>query len=167
MDVIRIPDIVGVRGAHAWEVVVPTRPEYPAWSGTVAAWVVQQPGIHACWEYWFLSVVHLRPIEGFDKPTHFQFDGATHEFQIQSMNPEHCPPNPDKPEEFRFLSPPDLIHQCGGIDDDEANEMARIMVSLCMRGQTSLDSDNREFWKRAITNGAEHAALGGHPTAKA
>ena len=146
----------------AWRITETANPKNKASAATQGAWLVQQPGVHPLWEYWMINVAHLRPIEGTPDPA-LHFDGATHEFVILSINPEACPmPDPDKPYELRFLSPPDLTKQVKDISDDDAKIMIDQMVSLVVNGRMALDSDYRGAWNTLLDNTVLHLKHGCH-----
>jgi hypothetical protein len=83
---------------------------------------------------------------------------------ILSLDPEGGAPDLDDPRKGpRFLTPPDLVHQVGGLTDNQASELVRLMVRACVGGAMSPDSDFRELWKKVITRTVQYFTLGGHP----
>lgn len=150
---IRDPDIRGKNGPHevrAWRSQFEKDDRWPA---TLVVWFINGKGFHVCWEWWAISVVHLRDIPG-QGPAHKRFPSATHELQIMSILPKDGGEvDPDKPEEISargwWLSPPDLVHQFEATDEEAINLPEMMVLPICS-GMASLDSDFRQFWGRQI-----------------
>lgn len=142
---------------------VVTRPDQEA---GIATWVINGP-FHPLWRWWALGVVHLRPLAGV-RPVVLRREGASHEVLIFSVDPEKCPePDIDKLEreggELPNLMPLDLVHQVVGLDDEQAAELAGLMVKAIVAGEMSPDQDFAEMWRRTLDTTAEHLRSGGHP----
>lgn len=167
----RAPDLSGV-AAFAWRMhdrLVPRREDPVDWQGCVSVWFIDGPQFHPLWHWWRIQAVHLRPIVG-APPARLHFQGATHEIAIMSVDPEGTP-NVDATTgadlAVKLLSPFDLVHQVGGITDQQAAKIVEGMVGMMVRGHLSPDSDFRGAWETIITNTAQHMVLGGHPKAGA
>lgn len=157
----RAPDIErAVPVTKAWSMAEAIK-AHPG-SATIAAWIVHAPWAHAAWSFWMMSVVHLRPIEGFP-PVRRHYPEAEYEFLIQSIDPERCPePNPDAPQTIRFLTPVDAVVQFDGVSDEDAGRILEAAVRAVIAGRMSPDSDFREAWKQCIAATAQHFRAGGH-----
>lgn len=143
----RDPDYVGVAGWRAWR----SKREAGEPSTSVAAWLLYCPGAHPFWSYWWIMLVHLRPVEG-APPAVIATPGAQWEVICAAQNPEHPEPNADDAKgTLRYLTPFDWVVQFGDVKDDtKAIEVVEAAVHAIMSGQTSPDSDFRRYWKNAI-----------------
>jgi len=151
-------------GAGLWRAwtckIERTRPDHAA---SIGNWLLYCPGAHAFWSYWWVGLIHLRPIEGV-KPAVVATPGAGWELVCIAQDPG-TEPDPDKPgETFRPLSPIDWIVQFGDVKTDrEAERVGLAVVRAIMSGEVSPDSDYRAFWATSIPATAKHYAEGGHP----
>lgn len=114
----------------------------------MAAWVVHQPGVHAVWSWWLVSVGKLTEVEGLP-PAHLHYPEATFELMILTFDPQHRP-DPDASPSWRFLTPADMVHQFHGCTDEQAAELVRRCVEACTRGILAPDSDYRKRWVGAV-----------------
>lgn len=57
---------------------------------TLESWVVYAPYAHIFWAYYWLSLIHLRPIAGL-KDAVIKREGATHEIACWAMDPGQVP----------------------------------------------------------------------------
>mgnify|MGYP003389946411 CR=1 FL=1 len=157
----RDPDRTGL--GKAWIVPVPENAA-PEQAATVRGWLLRGPW-HPLWSAWMIAVVHLRRIDGTREP-YLQFPGASHEFLIISLeSPPSCPdrdPDPDDVSTWYALEPPDAVVQVSGITDEQAAEIADLIVEKILAGDASPDSDFRAYWERTIPATAEH--YNGHVT---
>lgn len=162
----RAPDFEGAGNWSAWCVKLPPVGERykPDADATVATWLLHCPGAHAFWSYWWIYLIHLRPIEGERKPAVIVVPGAGWEMTSFAQDPA-VPPDPDDAEQtMAFLSPVDWQVQFGEVKTDrEAERVALAVVNAIMSGKVSPDSDFRQFWKDTIPSTAAHYAAGGHP----
>lgn len=161
------PDCKGPAG-HAWRVTLPPPGQRARkdWDGTVGIYIVRVPGAHPCWDHWFVSLIHLRPIDGV-RPAVIRVDGATHEFNIASIDPTFALPGLDAgaPDwDPRFLRPIDVTEQFAAADDLVADRVLELAVHAMVNGFGSPDQDWRPWWKRAIATTAQHYAAGLHST---
>lgn len=158
----RAPDKISDNAlTKAWLLPLPEEFKHPAQAASLAGWLVHQPGVHPHWEYWLLSVVHLRDIEGID-PAKKAFPEATHELTILSLDPDIGVPDPDKPEKFRYLMPQDLVKQIASTDAD-AIKIAGGMIDIVIAGKMAMDSDYRGSWSTLIDNTLTHLREGCPP----
>ncbi len=154
------------RGGKCWRVRLPPVGQRfrPDWDATVGCFIVHVPGAHIAWDHWFVSVVHLRPIEGV-KPAFVRAAGLTHEFVIASIDPDSPLPPPvvSGPNWGpRFLTPLDVVEQFTTANDAVADEILELAVLAIVGGQASPDSDWRAWWKDSIARTAQHFADGTH-----
>jgi hypothetical protein len=152
----RDPDRTGPAGT-AWLVKAPEGGP-PDWQGSIAAWIVNQPGAHPFWRYWFVGVVHLRDIPGV-KPAKKRYPLAAYEFIILALDPEKPLPEIDghrNGNPMKMLMPPDVVLQFHGLDDKRAEELAGLAVAAIINGQMSPDQDYRGMWRAAIQSTIEH-----------
>lgn len=160
----REPDFTGAGQWKAWKCkLAPVgqrgRPDFDA---EVAIWLVFAPGAHACWSYWWISMIHLRPIPGVQAAT-INTPGAGYEVICMAQDPKHVP-DPDEPAGTnRMLTPIDWVVQFGHAKSDEkAIEVGEANIRSIMTGQVSPDSDFRSWWKKTIPATAECYAKGIH-----
>lgn len=115
----------------------------------LASVLVQCPRVHAFWDLWVLSLVHLRPVEGQDdaKPA---FPGAEFEILFGALDPdkEHSP-DADPPT-FHIMRPIDLAVQFGGVTDAQALQIFKMVVGKMFEQGVPPDSDYRRFWTQDI-----------------
>lgn len=166
------PTISGTRG-RAWDGrAFPAAPNpQPDWQGCCGQYVVNVPGAHPLWQWWMVSTVHLREIDGV-KPPHLQRPTATHEFIILSMNPEIGSPEQqfdryhqwlDEVRDSKrsiYLSPPDLVFQVDGCTDEIAGEICTLLVRTFCAGGSSPDSDFRRYNEQLILGTLDHMRQG-------
>jgi len=137
----------------------PTRPEQEA---TVRAYIVHAPQGNQFWPWYLIASIHLREIEGTESP-HKRFPEASHEFMIAAVNPDdYGKLHPGGLSEVSFLTPIDLVHQVGDLDDDQAAKICDSIVRAIVVGGDSPDQDFRSYWIRSIDSTAHHFRTGVH-----
>jgi hypothetical protein len=141
----RGPDIQGAGRWAAWQVALPPigQRETRRQDATLAMWLVHCPGAHVFWSYWWIGLVHLRPIEGED-PAALQFNGATHELMCLAQDPATSP-DPDDARSIRVLHPLDWAVQFEATDAI-GERVLDAVVRAIMSGDVSPDTDFRSFW---------------------
>jgi hypothetical protein len=142
----RDPDLIGPRG-RAWRLPPPTTPG----AAGVALYLLNCPQAHSFWQWWTLSVIHLREQEG-APPPYRSYPKATHELLVLTVDPDRLPaPDPDTfAVPFPHLTPPDVETQFHVGDDDAAAAIAQGCVEACLMGHLSPDSDYRRLWGRWV-----------------
>lgn len=140
---LREPDITGAAG-KAWKVKV----QPPQDKTTLSAYLVSVYGAHPFWNWWLVSVIHLRDVPEIP-PAHKNYPEATHEFLILTIDPSGCPPDPDKPD-YKYLTPVDVQVQFHGLDDERVQKFCEDAVTAIADGQISPDQDYRNAWKQLI-----------------
>lgn len=141
---------VDVRGdqilRRAWE--LKQGADEPLAKTWVGAYLVECPKLHAFWNYWIVSVVHLRDEDGV-APAVLTRAGATHELAVLSVDPA-SPLDPDRFGTIRYLMPPDVVEQFGPGTDAQALFVLRTLVDACVRSLLQPDSDFRRHWAPAV-----------------
>lgn len=132
-----------------------------ATSATLSQYLVQCPNLHAFWSYWWISLIHLRDVEGI-QPAVRDFENAEHEISVYAQNPE-IEPDPDSMESAAFLLPFDVTEQVHGLTDGEAIDVLQMLVERVIDGRLAPDSDFRQLWKPAIIQSVEELAMRRHP----
>jgi hypothetical protein len=151
-------DLSNPNPTRAWNLFnrmrVPTTKDHLA---AVALWLVNAPHVHPFWQWWCISMVHLRSIDGVKEP-HKQFEDAAYEFVIFAINPEACPePDPESNDGYPWLVPFDVVHQLReGITDEQAAEMTEWAVRAICVGHMSPDQDYRQVWDEVLTTTWKH-----------
>ena len=166
----REPDLVGEGvGAEQWRAwqsrnkPVGERGK-PDWDAMIGRWLLFCPGAHAFWSYWWISLVHLRPIPGESKPAVIRVPGAQWEVMCDAQDPGVAP-DPDDFTTVAMLQPLDWVVQFGAVKSDaDAERVVTAAVRRIMTGQVSPDTDYRSYWESAFAATAKHFAEGGHPT---
>jgi hypothetical protein len=156
---VRSPDFTGKADWRAWHCAVQrTRPDHAASLGN---WLLFCPGAHAFWSYWWVALIHLRPIEGV-KPAIITTPGAGWEMACLAQDPQRDP-DPDKPvDTFAPLTPIDWVVQFGYARNDREAERVAVVLA-CMTGEVSPDTDFASYWAKAIPDTAKHYSEGAHP----
>src|SRR5579864_4243453 len=132
----REPDLSG--HAKAW--VIPIQRGRPGWEPTMEAglahYLLNCNWSHPFWSWYSISGIHLRDIPGV-RPAHKEFPEAEHEIQILSLHPKFRP-DPDKlssgEQQLEYLTPPDLVHQVGGLTDDQFKTLVQDIVITIVEG---------------------------------
>lgn len=154
----RDPDMAGPCG-RAWTYRIPKENN----SG-VAAWLVNRPGAHPFWQWWFVAMIHLRDTPGLP-PAYKRYPEAEYEFMIYSIDPTDCPnPEPDDPDGYPALSPIDVVEQFHGVSDVDASRICEGAIRAIVNGVASPDQDYRSVWRAMLETTVQHFKEGRHPT---
>lgn len=157
----RVPDVTGPFG-KAW-LLPPPGEDKPEKKAGLAQWLINVPGAHPHWEYWYVAMISLADMEGVP-PAHKKYPEAEFEFLIASINPEDCPaPSPDETGHFPFLTPMDVVEQFHGVSARDAVRICEGAIQAIVNGRISPDQDFRPMWTRLITGTVQHYREGGHP----
>lgn len=116
---------------------------------TIAAWLIEAPWAHPVWHSYFLYLIHLRPLPGFDLPPVMHLPMATHELVLWAMDPD-APRNEivigqQRPGEY-WLSPKQFGAQICEITDELAQERVQKSVQEIIDGKLSPDTDAQRDW---------------------
>lgn len=123
----------------------------PDQDGTVGAWVVHAPNSHPIWPWYRVVLVHLRSTPNLPEPK-IRKPGATHEFIIEALNPDHTPKGYDDwPSDTKFpeyyLSPPNFVAQLVCESDMAARgEVEERVVGRIVDGVLDPDTDYIRIW---------------------
>lgn len=111
----------------------------------VGAWVVHAPLSHPFWPWYRLILIHLRAGEQLKAPMIY-LRGATHEFCIEALDPEHYPPSVDEMPS-RTLSPMNFASQliCTG-DRAAVTTIEYLAITDIVVGKLNPDTDGIRGW---------------------
>lgn len=142
---------------RAIEVILEGEPPSPDVQAQVATWFLICPGQSPAWDCYFLSLVHLRPIEG-GKPPVISREGATHEVMLFALDADRNPV-PDDFTTWNPLWPQNFVGQYTAPDDETAKHDAKLMALAVIHGITWAEpplSGQREPWEGSLRKLEEH-----------
>jgi hypothetical protein len=84
---------------------VQSEPSDPA----LALWLLFIPGAHPFWQSYLLSIVHLRPLPGGDRPAKLVYPEAAYEMVVVALDPA-LHPEVNNPKTWSMLSPVNIVH---------------------------------------------------------
>lgn len=166
-----MPDIsigdTAFKGPYGRAVSVPL-PDIPEAAESVCTWLLTAPKYHPAWTQYLMAVVRLTDHPDFPPPRR-QFEGATHELIVVTLNPEHGPYTPENmrryyqgPEAGRLpvLTPLNIAHQIEGTDE-EARHLAAYAAWGVTAGVLCPETDGaseyvREGWKVSLVKTLAH-----------
>lgn len=126
---------------------------------TLRQYLLHVPGAHPFWTWYFMAGITLRDVPGLS-PANKQFEGATHELMVLSLDPGYPPPLPNgeygKQGQLRPLMPPDHVVQTMHVNDEQFGEMTELFVRAVVDGKLSPDSDHREKWRSTMMSTTDH-----------
>jgi hypothetical protein len=115
----------------------------------IAFWLLHSPKTHAVWDYWMVSLIHLRDVPGVPAAVK-QDPSHTHELLIFALQRGSLPPNPAEPQGFEALTPPDLVQGFVAASDAEAVSILERMLERFIDGHLPPDVDFARLWKRLL-----------------
>lgn len=130
------------QGAHgkAWRI------DFARWQEPVRAaicgWIVEAPHAHPIWHSYFLTAVHLRPMDGC-QPAHIFLPGATHEIMVIALDPSHTP-RLDR--SSAYLTPMNFTGQWIAECDEAALAKVEASVDEILAGMLNPDTDGIRQW---------------------
>lgn len=141
---------------------IPDRPEA---AQTVDHWLITAPPYHPLWSQYVLCVVRLDDLPGWPAP-YRQFEGATHELIVVTLNPEHGPYDVDKMAGYAnaaklpILTPVNIAHQLTA-SDDELREVAALAAWAVVNGHLNPETADaperiRRAWLASLTKTLAH-----------
>jgi hypothetical protein len=149
---IRKPDLSGVN-CEAWKLSLVPHADRKEPHATISHWLLRGPW-HMWWEYFVITLVHLRPTEGMGPPF-LESPGMTHEIFIMALDPgtkdekrEYDPDNMPYP--IPWLRPMDCVVQFACTSDARAVDTCEAVVRTIIAGNASPDSDWASYWERVI-----------------
>jgi hypothetical protein len=153
--VVRAPDKRAVRSwPDAYNVADAPATLWCAWTvaqctpASLASWLLFCPGLHAVFEYWFLSLLATRKMVGGPRTT--GKPPPDYEVVVYALDADMTP-DPDVIATFRLLSPCDQFHAFSGCDDAAAIAFTDTLVELAVAGRLPPDSDYRREWAYAVS----------------
>lgn len=156
----RQPDRTGAAG-RAW--LRQCKSDVPDHQATLASWLVNVYGAHPFWQWWAVSVVHLRDVPGQSRPAHKAYPEAAYEFLIVAIDPAWPEASSTADDlELPFLSPIDVCEQFHGVDDANAFRFCGMAVDLIVGGRLSPDQDYRSVWREVVRDSIAHLRDGRH-----
>src|SRR5690606_37776191 len=100
--------------------------------------LLHRPDAHPVWHSYQVSLVHLRPIEGWPLPD-LRSPDSSHEIVILALDPE-SEPDPGVPS-IAPLTPPNLAHQLRAKTDEMALTVFGAFVQALAAGELNPDTD--------------------------
>jgi hypothetical protein len=146
--IVKFPDHSDAHG-RAWRVDVPAlrvTKQCPAdRDATLDLWIIEAPWAHPIWHSYLITLVHLRPMPGFD--VHFYRSGASHEFQLFALDPAK-PRAPAVSGQVLpgVLTPANFAAQLVEESDEGARATIRKAVTQICAAQLSPDTDFLGQW---------------------
>lgn len=104
----------------------------PDVAATVTLWFLTCPGQSPSWDHYYLSVIHLRPIDGV-RPPIVRVPGATHEIMVAALDPRFSP-TPFDQESWMPLFPLNVEEQLVLPSDASARELGRLATLAVLEG---------------------------------
>lgn len=97
------------------------------------SWVLKIPGWSPAWEYYQISVIHLRDIDGEDSAK-LQYPEAAYEVMLFALDPGKTPDVLDK-QTLKPLTPFNYVRQFHGVVDDQAKKVCSTLVADLVDGR--------------------------------
>lgn len=153
-------------GVAGWAEHVPLLdPADPRGAMTVIQWLIRAPGYHPVWTYYLAFVVRLDEHPKFPPPR-LHFEGATHEFLVTALHPDHEPYDVTKMQGYEvtgdlpWLSPPSVCVQFEATDA-EMLELCELAVRAVVDGRMNpeppgLTEPHWDRWKTALVKTLAH-----------
>lgn len=149
----------------------------PSQTATLSFWFVDAPGVHPLWPQYTLCMVHLRDIEGQDRPPHRRTPAASHELMVVALNPELKPWTAENLKAkmlatpkgvSNFLEPLNVCEQLENLTDDQAKELTQLVARSLSDGHLPIECDDmhggRAWWRQVLDTTCEHLRTGTHPS---
>lgn len=114
----------------------------------IDAWLIEAPWAHPAWHSYLLTLIHLRPIQGFAPPKLY-LPLATHELILHALDPAGDRDGlvADGPgSRCRILTPANFGAQIVEVTDALARDRIRHVVELICAGTLSPDTDFTSAW---------------------
>jgi hypothetical protein len=126
--------------------IIPIEAGTAAQSASLRGWLLTCPGQSAHWEYYLLSVIHLRPIPG-TPPAHIRFPHCTHEVILFALDPRKGP-RADRPDTWWSVTPSYVEEQVQLRDDENAIVLSRRAALKVVAGELPAvtTTKNAEPW---------------------
>ena len=115
----------------------------------LAIWLLHSPKTHPAWEYWMVSLIHLRSDPRLGEAVK-QNPEHTHELMVAAVSPGEMPPNPAEPQSVQMLRPYDLVQGFAAVSDAEALSVVERMLERFIDGHLPPDSDFARQWQQLL-----------------
>lgn len=115
-------------------------------------WVINAPWAHPFWSQYLLMLYDLTsPTE---KPPVIHMEGATHEFLLFAVDPDHplMPHRAPSEQTIRTLEPPNMGYQFRAADNDAARVRIGHLVEMVKARVLSPDTDFRSKWNNLMSD---------------
>lgn len=153
---IRLGELLRGPAGTAQEVIIEEvdRPEQTA---TLSCWFLYCPGQSFFWSYYYLVVIHLRPIPGVEPPV-IRVPHVTHEVGLYALSPDHHPSVTD-PDTWVPLHPVNVAEQVQLTSDDSAREVLGLVARAVVDGRLWAEpplSGMVEPWRTVLIKTSAH-----------
>lgn len=129
--------------------------EKPANPFTLFQAVITSSGEHAFWSNYLLSICHLKDVEG-TEPAIKHYPEAEYELLVMALDPES---KPDDANTWKYLTPPNVVVQFHGCDEEGAKKVGEKIVEQIKDGALFMEpsgiSGAREQWKGYVQHEVE------------
>lgn len=127
-----------------------------AYDASIGLWLLDCPEVRPPWHFWFLSLIHLRPIDGV-RDVEIVTPGAGWEI-LSLIVDAHDEPDPDNIYNGSPKTPVWGV-QFGHVTTDvEAEAVALACVHAIVTGKASPDYPEGGYWRKTIPEIAKHYA---------
>lgn len=137
-----------------------TDQERAAFETSCGEYLIHAPQAHPFWTWYYMAGISLRDDIPGSPPASRQFEGATHELVVLSLDPDHAAPLPNgefgQHGQLHPLSPPDHVVQTMHVNDEQFGEILDRFAQAVVNGVLSPDSDYRESWRQTMMNTTDH-----------
>lgn len=116
------------------------------------AWVIDAPWAHPVWNQYLVALYDLTTPDEKTGPVKRYLDGATHEFLVRAINPNHPVPK-DAPlieTRVQLLDPPNYGYQFKAASDEAAQARVQEIVDAIVAEKLSPDTDFRSLWDKLL-----------------
>lgn len=116
------------------------------------------------WGYYFLSLAHLRQLEGMP-PVELEFPEATHELLLRAVDSSERVPDRRRPQEFRTMSPVNMLVQFSSDSDEQAGDVLRHVAQALVDKDLPVEPvtvlNSYQFWIDKVRWFADHVRTTG------
>jgi len=122
-------------------------------NGTLAQWIIEARWAHPFWHSYVLTLVHLRPIEGFE-PAIIHVPNAQYEFTLFALQPDQDrAAMVREANAIRFrLEPCNFMAQFWEVNDEAAIQRIAETIDLVLAAKLNPDTDGRQCWIKLFGN---------------
>lgn len=151
MDIITTPPTLETPIAKAWKIDLDAvyalfGKKRDVDGSHVASWIIEAPWGHPFWHSYGLQIFHLRPLPKHDFERLIYLEGATHEMQLEALDPSASRQIMIGTGEIRGLTPLNFAAQIIAGTDAEAAGRIEQAVKMVLAGKLSPDTDFISQW---------------------